>query len=77
MPCSGSTVVSLTFGGQVFEIDPRDLAFIPLDNDPNGDCISGITAGSVGSRTQWLVCPSSCNILTANSSETIRSEIRS
>jgi hypothetical protein len=47
----------LSFGGTAFAIDPRDLAFVPVDpaNAKNGDCISGISAGNFGGATQWLV----------------------
>lgn len=56
VPCTTTAVISLSFGGQEFTIDPRDLAFAPVDiNDPTGDCISGISAGNVGDDTEWLV----------------------
>lgn len=52
--------LSLTIGNVDFPIDPRDLAFIPLDSDDTeGDCWSGISAGTVGLfqlQTTWLVC---------------------
>jgi hypothetical protein len=57
VPCNTQASVAMTFGGTVFAIDPRDIAFQPLDpNNPNGDCISGIAAGNIGAATQWLVC---------------------
>lgn len=57
VPCNTATVVSFTFGGRAFAIDPRDLAFIPVDaaNAQTGDCVSGISAGNFGGPTQWLV----------------------
>ncbi|KAJ8520161.1 hypothetical protein ONZ45_g2985 [Pleurotus djamor] len=56
IPCNTNATISLTFGGRPFTIDPRDLVFAPLNiNDPTGRCFSGITAGSIGEDTQWLV----------------------
>jgi len=58
VPCNTQTAISLTFGGHAFNIDPRDLAFVPVDGSNNfttGDCISGISAGDIGSANQWLV----------------------
>jgi len=55
IPCSNTAVVSLTFGGQKFDINPIDLLFAPVDmNDLKGDCLSGITSGSFGGPQQWL-----------------------
>ena len=37
-------------------IDPRDIAFLPVDNnDPTGDCFSGISSGQIGGANEWLV----------------------
>ncbi|KAK0450070.1 acid protease [Armillaria borealis] len=56
IPCTANTSVALTFGGQEFAIDARDLAFTPVDaNDPTGDCVSGISSGNVGADNEWLV----------------------
>lgn len=57
VPCNTQTAVSLSFGGRSFSIDPRDLAFVPVNgNDFNsGDCVSGISAGDIGGANQWLV----------------------
>jgi len=56
VPCDTQSSVALTFGGQAFAIDPRDLAFQPVDaNNPNGDCVSGISSGNIGGATEWLV----------------------
>jgi len=56
VPCTTKASVALTFGKQEFTIDSRDLAFTPVDPaDPEGDCISGISAGNIGGATEWLV----------------------
>jgi hypothetical protein len=57
VPCGFNQSVALTFGGTVFNIDPRDIAIQPVNaNDPTGDCVSGISGGSFGtSNTEWLV----------------------
>jgi hypothetical protein len=56
IPCTTKASVAFTFGGQQFAIDPRDIAFQPVDpNNPQGDCVSGITSGSVGGANEWLV----------------------
>jgi hypothetical protein len=56
VPCTTNSSVALTFGQQLFNIDPRDIAFLPLDqNNPTGDCASGISAGQVGGANEWLV----------------------
>jgi hypothetical protein len=55
VPCTTNSSVALTFGQQSFAIDPRDIATSPLDqNNPNGDCASGISAGEVGGANEWL-----------------------
>ncbi|KAH7911340.1 acid protease [Hygrophoropsis aurantiaca] len=54
--CTTASSLALSFGNASFAIDPRDLAVLPLDpNDPTGDCMSGIQAGSVGGANEWLV----------------------
>lgn len=56
IPCTTSSQVALTFGGQSFAIDPRDLLFAPVDqNNPTGDCVSGISSGQIGGAQEWLV----------------------
>lgn len=56
VPCTTNASVALSFGGTSFAIDPRDIAFQPVDPaDPTGDCISGIAAGNIGGATEWLV----------------------
>lgn len=55
VPCSTNASLALTFGGQSFSIDPRDITFAPVNpNDLSGDCISGISAGQLGGPNQWL-----------------------
>ncbi|KAJ3853969.1 acid protease [Lentinula lateritia] len=56
VPCTTNASVALSFGNTAFAIDPRDIAFQPVDaNDPTGDCISGISSGEIGAATEWLV----------------------
>lgn len=56
IPCTSTAQVALTFTGQDFAIDPRDLLFAPVNpNDPTGDCVSGISSGQIGGATEWLV----------------------
>jgi len=56
LPCTTQASLALTFGGRSFAIDSRDITFTPLDlNNPTGDCVSGITAGQIGSQNEWLV----------------------
>ena len=55
VPCTVNATVALTFAGIQFNIDPRDLAFLPIDpTNPQGDCASGIASGTVGGATEWL-----------------------
>jgi len=56
VPCTMTDSVALAFNNQTFAIDPRDVAFLPVDaNDPTGDCVSGISSGQIGGATEWLV----------------------
>ncbi|KAG6854390.1 hypothetical protein C0991_007381 [Blastosporella zonata] len=56
VPCTTTASVALSFGGTSFSIDPRDIAFQPVDaTNPTGDCISGISSGQIGGATEWLV----------------------
>jgi len=59
VPCQTKVSISLTIGSMDFAIDPRDIAFIPIDgNDMQGDCWSGIGVGTVGPfhlPTTWLL----------------------
>ncbi|KAI9513006.1 acid protease [Russula earlei] len=55
IPCTTQASLALTFRGRSFAIDPRDIAFAPVDlNNLTGDCVSGITAGQIGGGNQWL-----------------------
>lgn len=59
IPCKNQAVVSLTFGGQAFDINPSDLLFQPLDGkNLTGDCVSGITSTDLrlgnGVKQPWL-----------------------
>lgn len=56
IPCTTTASVALSFGGQDFAIDTRDLLFSPVDpNDLTGDCVSGISSGEIDGQTTWLV----------------------
>ncbi|KAF8222084.1 aspartic peptidase A1 [Tricholoma matsutake] len=56
VPCNTNASLAMTFGGKVFAIDPRDLAVQPLNpNNPTGDCVSGIAAGTIGGANEWLM----------------------
>jgi Eukaryotic aspartyl protease len=56
VPCTTNASLALTFGGRSFAIDPRDIAFAPIDpNNPAGDCVSGIASGQAGTAQEWLV----------------------
>ncbi|EPQ54274.1 acid protease [Gloeophyllum trabeum ATCC 11539] len=56
IPCTTTTKVSLTFSGKEFEIDSRDLTFLPVSStNLTGDCYSSITRGTVGGDQEWLV----------------------
>lgn len=56
IPCQTNASIALTFSGQTFDIDTRDLLFAPVDpNNLDGDCTSGISSGEIGGATEWLV----------------------
>ncbi|KAG8696701.1 hypothetical protein FRC09_008314 [Ceratobasidium sp. 395] len=56
IPCTTDTLVSFKMGNQDFAIDPRDLTFVPVDqNNLKGDCVSGIMSGQIGGAQEWLV----------------------
>jgi hypothetical protein len=56
IPCTSTAVLSMTFGGRAFDIDPQDLLFSPVNpNDLTGNCVSGVTSGAIGGATEWLV----------------------
>ncbi|THH27412.1 hypothetical protein EUX98_g6771 [Antrodiella citrinella] len=56
IPCTTSVSFALTFGAQTFDVNPQDLLFTPVDpTDLTGDCVSGISSGTVGSAQEWLL----------------------
>lgn len=56
IPCTTTASVALSFSGQSFAIDTRDLLFAPVDpTDLTGDCVSGISSGQIGGAEEWLV----------------------
>lgn len=56
IPCTTSGQVALSFGGKEWAMDPRDMVYLPVDSkDLKGDCVSAISAGSVGQAGEWLV----------------------
>ncbi|KAH8918774.1 hypothetical protein BT69DRAFT_1225031, partial [Atractiella rhizophila] len=56
IPCTTTAVLSMTFGGTSFSMQPQDLTFVPVDqNNLTGDCVSSISAGNIGGDTEWLV----------------------
>jgi len=57
IPCTTTSTLSLSFGGQDWTIDARDLSFLPIDpNNLKGDCTSAISGTSpFGRETEWLV----------------------
>ncbi|KAI9060981.1 acid protease [Trametes sanguinea] len=52
IPCSTNASVALTFSGQAFAIDTRDLVFQQIDQE---NCASGISSGEIDGETTWLV----------------------
>ncbi|KAI7943827.1 hypothetical protein MJO28_011355 [Puccinia striiformis f. sp. tritici] len=55
IPCTNTVKISLSFGGVEFEINPVDLTFQPVGRNLQGQCISGISSGTIGGPTQWLI----------------------
>lgn len=56
IPCTTDAQVAFTMGGKSFSIDPRDLLFVPVNqNNLQGDCVSGIMSGQIGGPQEWLV----------------------
>ncbi|KAK4699975.1 hypothetical protein P7C70_g6278, partial [Phenoliferia sp. Uapishka_3] len=55
IPCTSTASVALSFGGKSFAINASDLTFLPTTNNLQGDCVSGISSGSVGGANEWLV----------------------
>jgi hypothetical protein len=51
-----SARIQFKFGGKQFEMDPSDLAFVPVDqNDLTGDCVSALSAGDIDNQGSWLL----------------------
>lgn len=56
IPCNTTQQLSFTFGGKTWPLNSEDMIFLPVDdNDLNGDCISSISGGNVGSANEWLL----------------------
>ncbi|GAA6023853.1 hypothetical protein JCM11491_006319 [Sporobolomyces phaffii] len=55
LPCTTNATLSLTFAGTAFSIRPDDLTFLPVSDDLKGDCVSGISSGTIGGVNEWLV----------------------
>ena len=56
IPCTTNASLALVFGGNSFAIQPSDLTFRPVDpNNLTGDCVSGISSGTINGPTVWLV----------------------
>ena len=56
VPCDTTATVAFSFGGQLFNIEPEDLLFQPVDpNNLNGQCISAIMGQAIGGSTQYLL----------------------
>ena len=54
IPCNTNASVALSFGGQEFAIDTRDLVFAQADNTGT-NCVSGISSGQIVDDVTWLV----------------------
>jgi len=59
IPCANTAVVTLTYGGQKFPIDPRDLvvgnSVDVSGGTPGTHCASGIVTSNAFSKNEWLV----------------------
>jgi len=56
VPCTTNASVALTYGGQLFTIDPRDIARQAVNDSSEGLCVSGIsTDPEVVTGSLWLV----------------------
>lgn len=55
VPCNTTVSVALTIGGKDFPMNPKDIAWIPADDE--GECLSGISQGGVSREGPkvWLV----------------------
>ncbi|EJF64597.1 acid protease [Dichomitus squalens LYAD-421 SS1] len=54
IPCNTNASVALSFGGQEFAIDTRDLVFAQADATGT-NCVSGISSGQIVDDVTWLV----------------------
>lgn len=55
VPGTSEAALWLNFGGVAFDIDARDIVYMPVDlNKPQRYCFSGIVASEANS-TQWVV----------------------
>ena len=55
IPCNTTAVVSLTFHGQKFDINPLDLLAFPVDpTNLEGECYSSIFSLSIGGAHEWM-----------------------
>ncbi|GAA6060859.1 hypothetical protein JCM10212_006239 [Sporobolomyces blumeae] len=55
LPCTTNASLALTFAGTSFKIEPSDLTFLPVTDDLKGECVSGISSGTIGGANEWLV----------------------
>ena len=55
VPCNTNASVALTYGGQLFSIDSRDLVQGGVTDANDGLCQSGIGTDPEVTGTQWLV----------------------
>ena len=53
--CRTTAQVAFTFGDKVFQMKPKDLAFVPLNvNNLAGTCRSSISSGTIDNQNSWL-----------------------
>ncbi|KAA1473167.1 acid protease [Dentipellis sp. KUC8613] len=57
IPCNSQAVLSLSIGGTLWPIDPRDLVHVPLPREARlpGYCISSIQSARERQPGEWLV----------------------
>jgi hypothetical protein len=67
VPCTTNASVALTYGGQLFTINPQDLVREAV-SDNEGFCVSGIgTDPQISTRLLWLVSVTSLFLAYDNS----------
>ncbi|TFY57952.1 hypothetical protein EVG20_g8341 [Dentipellis fragilis] len=54
IPCTTQAVLALTIGGEVWPVDPRDLAYEPVEDSP-GFCISNILGDGGVEDGRWIL----------------------